>query len=232
VFGAALSAMSDHPWFCKVVSQAEGGDSSHGREMLSRYPISSGSCRKTFLAMVLCLSALLAAPKASYSTVQEGIQCTLTMPTPRAVSGETISIGMTVVNTSPQTRFVPWSADTETRHLLEWGVLALSIEDESGNAYKYSPLPAPFLPRQKSHYQRLAPESELSSSINLCWFRDNHNSHSPCSRSGKYAVRATYANDHAEYWNAEANEMLELDEVWTGASTCNEIEVVVSRRAP
>ena len=208
-----------------------GGGSYHGRKMLSRYPISSESYRKPFLAIVLCLSALIAVPKASYSNVQREIQCTLTIPTSRAVSGQTISIGITVVNTSSQTLFAPWSTDTGTRHLLEWGVLSLSIEDESGNTYKYGPLPAPFFPRQKSHYHGLAPGSEMSNSINLCWFRDKHNSQSPCSRPGKYVVRATYANSNAEYWDAEANHMMELNEVWTGSSMCNEIkvEVVVSR---
>ena len=200
--------------------------------MLSRYSISGESCQKALLAIALCLSALIAAPKASYSTVQKGIRCTLTLPTSKAVSGKTISIGITVFNSSPQTLFVPWSSGTGTLHLLEWGVLSLSLEDESGNTYKYSPLSAPFFPRQKGHYQRLAPGSEINNSINLCTFRDKHNSQSPCSRPGKYVVRATYANENAEYWNAETNEMMELDEVWTGASMCNEIEIVVSRRAP
>jgi hypothetical protein len=80
----------------------------------------------------------------------------------------------------------------------------------------------------------LAPGNEISNSINLCWFRDKHNSQSPCSRPGEYGVRVTYANDDAEYWDAGANEMMELNGVWTGASICNEIkvEVVVSSRTP
>jgi hypothetical protein len=225
--------MSGRPGFCKVES-GRGGGSYHGRKMLSRYPISSGSCRKAFLAIVLCLGALIAVPKTSYSTTQKEIRCTLTIPRSPAVSEQTVSIGITVVNASSQTLFVPWPTDTGTLHLLEWGVLSLAIEDESGNTYKYSPLPAPFFPRRRSHYQRLAPGSETSNRINLCSFRDKHNSQSPCSRPGKYAVRAAYANHNAEYWDAESNEMMELGEVWTGVSICNEIkiEVVASRRAP
>jgi len=199
----------------------------HGRKMLSRYWIYSGSCRKAFLAIVLCLSALIAVPKASYSTVQKGIQCTLTVPTSRAVSGQTISIDITVVNTSSQTLFVPWPTGTGTRHLLEWGALSVSIEDESGNTYKYGPVPARFFPRQRSHYHRLAPGNKINNSINLCWFRDKHNSHSPCSRPGKYVVRVTYSNYNTEYWDAGTNKMMELNEVWTGESMCNEIKIEV-----
>ncbi len=195
--------------------------------MLSRYPISARNCRKALLAIVLGLSALIAVPKASYSTVQKGIRCTLTIPASHAVSGKTISIGITVANASSQSLFVPWLTDTGTHHLLVWGVLSLSIEDESGNAYKYIPPPAPFFPRQRSHYQRLAPGNEMSNSINLCWFRDKYNSQSPCSRPGKYVVRVTYANSNAEYWNAETNEMMELTEVWKGVSTCNEVRIEV-----
>jgi hypothetical protein len=195
--------------------------------MLNRYRIYSGSRRKAFLALVLCLIALIAVPRASYSTVQKGIQCTLTVPTSIAVSGQTISIDITVVNTSSQTLFVPWSTDTGTRLLLEWGVLSVSIEDESGNIYKYVPVPGPFFPRQRRHYQRLAPGSKISNSINLCWFRDKHYSHSPCSRPGKYVVRVTYSNYGAKYWDAGTNKMMELNKVWTGESMCNEIKIEV-----
>ena len=193
--------------------------------MLNRYWIYSGSCRKTFLAMALCLSAVIAAHKASYATAQKRIQCTLTAPTSPAVSGQTISIDITVINASSQTLFVLWP--TGTRHLLEWGVLSVSIEDESGNTYKYVPVPSPFFPRQKSHYQRLTSGDKINDNLNLCMFRDKHYSHSPCSRPGKYAVRVTYSNDNTEYWDAGTNNRMELTEAWTGKSMCNEIKIEI-----
>ena len=195
--------------------------------MFSRYWMYSRRCRKVIPAILLCLLGLVTAPKASYSAVQNGIQCALTVPTSAAVSGQTISIGITVVNPSSQTLFVPWLTDAGTRHLFEWGVLSVSIEDENGNTYKYSPVPGPFFPRQRTHYLRLTLGNKIGNSFNLCWFRDKHNSHSPCSRPGKYVVRVTYSNYNAEYWDAGTNKMMKLNEVWTGESMCNEIKIEV-----
>lgn len=187
--------------------------------------IHSGRCRKAFLAIVLCLSALVAAPKALYSAVQKEVQCTLSVPASRIVSGQSISISLSITNTSAQTLFVPWPSDTH--HLLQWGVLSVSIKDESGKTYKYVPRPSRFFPRQRSHYQRLTPGNGVRNSFNLCWFRDDNYSHSPCSRPGKYVVRATYSNDSADYWDAGANKWVELSEVCTGKTTCNEIKIEV-----
>lgn len=195
--------------------------------MFSRYWIYCGRYRKVFPGIVLCLCALVAAPKTSYSAVQKGIQCELTVPTYRTVKGQTISIDTTFVNTSSQTLFVLWPTGTGSRHLLEWGVLSVSIEDESGNMYKYVPVPGPFIPRQKDHYQRLTVGSKISNGLNLCWFRDKHNSHSPCSRPGKYIVRVTYSNYKSEYWDPRTNKMITLHEVWTGESVCHEIKIEV-----
>ena len=195
--------------------------------MLSRFWILRGRSQKVFPAIVFCLCVLVTAPETSYSDVQEGIECALTVATSRSVSGQTISIDLTIVNTSPQTLFAPWPTGTGSRHLLEWGVLSVLIEDESGNIYIYGPLPAPFFPRQKDHYQRMTSGSKITNNLNLCWFRDKHNAHSPCSRPGKYAVRVTYSNHNVEYWDAGANKMAALDEVWTGEAMCHEIKIEV-----
>jgi hypothetical protein len=193
--------------------------------MFNRYWIYSGRYRKVLSAIVLCLYALVAAPTASYSSARKGVQCTLTEPASHTAPGQTISIDITVINTSSQTLFVPWPP--ETRHLLEWGVLSVSVEDESGNIYKYVPVPARFFLRQRSHYQRLTLGDKISNSLNLCMFRDINYSHSPCSRPGKYVVRVTYSNHNAEYWDAGTNEMMKLNKVWTGESMCNEIKIEV-----
>ena len=193
--------------------------------MFNQYWIYSGRYLKVFCAIILCLYSLGAAPTASYPAAQKGIQCTLTNPTSHTAAGQMISLDITVSNTSSQTLFVPWPP--ETRHLLEWGVLSVSIEDESGNMYKYVPLPARFFLRQRSHYQKLTLGNKISNSLNLCMFRDKNYSHSPCSRPGKYVVRVKYSNYNADYWNAGTNEMMEVNEVWTGESMCNEIKIEV-----
>ncbi len=193
--------------------------------MLRRYWTSNKRFLIVISAMVLCLCTLLAAPKVSYSAVQKVIQCALTAPTLCAFSGQTISIDITTVNISSQSLFIPWPAGT--RHLLEWGVLSIAIEDEKGNRYKYVPVPGLFHPRQRSHYHKLTTGNKVSYNLNLCMFRDKNYSQSPCSRPGKYAVSATFSNSSAAYWDARTNIMAELKEVWTGKAMCNEINIYV-----
>jgi hypothetical protein len=68
---------------------------------------------------------------------------------------------------------------------------------------------------------------KVSYDINVCMFRDKHYSHSPCSRPGKYAVRVSFSNASADYWDAGSNTMMKLSEVWIGKAICNEIRVEV-----
>lgn len=196
--------------------------------MINRYWIDSGRFWKVFLAVILCGSALVLAPTASYSAAQKDIQCTVASTTSHAVSGQTISLDVTVTNTSSQTLLMLWPP--RTRHLLEWGVLSVSIEDESGNAYTLVPLPTRYFLRQRSHYQRLDQGNKTSNNFNLCMFRDKNYSHSPCSRPGKYAVRIKCSNYKNDYYDPGTDEMTELNEVWTGEAMCNEIKIEVEAK--
>lgn len=193
--------------------------------MFSRYRIYSQRSRIIIPALVLCLCALAATPKASHSAGQNGLQCLLTAPTARFVSGQMISIDVTIRNTSSKTVHIPWT--TGGRHLLEWGALSVSIRDEKGNRYKYVPMPGPFLPRQKSHYQGLTAGNKVSYNLNVCMFRDKKYSHSPCSRPGEYTVSVTYSNYSADYLDAGTNKTMELNAVWTGKTMCTEVNIVV-----
>jgi hypothetical protein len=195
-----------------------GNCSYHWIMMVHRLWTYSGRYWKVFPAIVLCLCAFITTPKASYSAGQNGIQCTLIAPTLCAFSGQTISLDIAVVNNSSQTLFVLWPVGK--RHLLEWGALTVSIEDEKGNRYKYVPVPGPFHPRQRDHYQRLTVGEKISYDFNVCMFRDKHYSHSPCSRIGEYAVSVIYKNNNADYWDAGTNTMMKQSEVWTGKVMC------------
>jgi len=177
--------------------------------------------------VLVAFCALATVSEAIAASGQNAIQCTLTSPASRTDAAQTNAVNIAIINASPQKLFAPWIIGTGFRQLLEWGVLSVSVKDEKGNRYIYGPLPAPFIPRQQSHYQSLAPGNSINGTFNLCWFRDDRHAASPCSRTGIYVVRAAFANDRSDYWDASTNSMREQSGVWTGEALCNEIKVDV-----
>ncbi len=164
-------------------------------------------------------------PNASAADTPGGLSCTLLVPEKPGPAGQQVSVQFIIMNTSDKVLTLPWPDNT--RLLLEWGILSVSIQDEKGGGYKYVPTPGRFIPLQRDHYITLKPREKVSKFLNLCWFRDSHYSHSPCSNASRYSIDIKYTNDKDSYWDNELGTFVEMDEVWKGETICNQVAVDV-----
>lgn len=197
--------------------------SSDDGNMLDKVCLSSGKWQKTVFVILLCLG-IFGTPKISYSAGQK-IQCVLSPSVSRVKSGTHILAGITLNNISSQMLVLPWPADVN--RLLKSGALSVSIKSESGKKYAIIPDPGPAIARRRNHYQELEQNQSISKTLDLCWFRGGKDHHSLCGRPGKYTVSATYSNLSTDYLDHGSHKWVQLNEVWTGKATCNEITIEI-----
>jgi hypothetical protein len=94
---------------------------------------------------------------------------------------------------------------------LSWGILSASITDSNGIRYKYVPTPGRLVPLQRDHYLSLKPNEKVVRDLNLCWFRDNTYSDSPCSRSDRYTISVTYSSKKDSYWDNNLGKFVKMN---------------------
>jgi hypothetical protein len=155
------------------------------------------------------------------------IRCTLLVSEKQGLVDQRLTVQFSITNRSDRTLILPLPKNT--RLLLAWGILSASIRDSKGTLYQYVPDPGPFIPPQRDHYVSLKPNEKVVRDLNLCWFRDNTYSDSPCSRSDRYTVSVSYSNEKASYWDNNLGDFVRIDGVWKGKTACGLVTVEIAQ---